>query len=626
MPTYEIFAAAARRLDRALAALAPRAAAAGVEPPDGQEWFDLLRNKLISQLDLPPLLVVAIVGGTNIGKSAIFNQLAGETASASSPLAAGTKHPVCLVPPDLADEALLARLFGPFVLHRWRAADDPLADAPEDRLYWRVGSSMPPKLLLLDVPDVDSDVEVNWRRARAVRQTADVLIAVLTQQKYNDAAVKQFFRAAVEADKPIIVVFNQCEIEADRDYWPQWLETFCEYTGARPESAYVIPHDRRAAEELRLPFFAIAPSSPLPTDQRSASGERPGARQADLRADLASLRFDAIKIRTFRGALGRVLDAERGVPAYFDEIRAAAADYAGSARALSATEMARVGWPTLPAGVLVDEIRDWWDEGRQEWSRAIHGFYRVLGRGVTWPVRAAWNSLTGPRSDPLVVFQRQEREVVVLAVEKLLDELGRLAEVGNATLRPRLARLLGGRARADLLDRVQAAHDNLPAVDAHYRDFLRGELDAWRTANPRAVRFLQSLDHAAALARPAISVALFFTGLHFAGDLAGQAAAHAAGATASHLATEAAITGGIAGGGEAIVSTTSEGVRQAAGRLFGRLQSRYAQQRAGWLADWLERELLGDLLAELRRGASVPDSPEFREAEAAVKELRNLGL
>ncbi len=109
-----------QRLDRALRALAPLAAAAGVAPPAGQEWFDLLRNKLLAQLDLPPLLVVAIVGGTNIGKSVIFNLLAGEVASASSPLAAGTKHPVCLVPPELADPALLGRLFEPFALHAWR--------------------------------------------------------------------------------------------------------------------------------------------------------------------------------------------------------------------------------------------------------------------------------------------------------------------------------------------------------------------------------------------------------------------------------------------------------------------------------------------------------------------------
>ena len=153
--------------------------------------------------------------------------------------------------------------------------------------------------------------------------------------------------------------------------------------------------------------------------------------------------------------------------------------------------------------------------------------------------------------------------------------------------------------------------------------FLRAELTPGGSSNPRAVRFLQSLDHAAALARPAITVALFFTGLHFAGDLVGQAAAHAASATAGHLAAEAAIAGGITGGGEALVSTTSEGVRQAAGRLFGRLQSRYAQQRAAWLAGWLESELLGELLADLRRGAEVPQGTAFRDVEAVAASLIN---
>ena len=212
-----------------------------------------------------------------------------------------------------------------------------------------------------------------------------------------------------------------------------------------------------------------------------------------------------------------------------------------------------------------------------------------------------------------------------MAVEKLLDELDRLAQVGNDTLRPRLRQLLGGHARATLLARVEAAHENLAAVDEDYRAFLRAELDAWRQSNPRAVRFLQSLDHAAALARPAITVGLFFTGLHFAGDLVGQAAAHAASTTAAHVATEAAIAGGITGGGEALVSGTSEGVRQAAGRLFGRLQSRYAQQRAGWLAEWLERELLGDLLADLRRGAEVPEGAAFQEVETALAVLAKSG-
>jgi hypothetical protein len=285
--------------------------------------------------------------------------------------------------------------------------------------------------------------------------------------------------------------------------------------------------------------------------------------------------------------------------------------------------MARVAWPTLPARVLVDEIRSWWDVGRPAWSRSIHGFYRTLGQGLTWPVRSI-RKMMGPAPDPLETFRRQEREAILLAVEKMLDELDRLSQVGNDTLRPRLLVLLSGNARERLLERVGRAHESLPAVDEDYRAFLRAELDAWRQASPRAVRFIRSLDHVAAVARPAITVLLFVSGWHVAGDLAGQAVAHAAGHTVGQLAQEAAIAGGITGGGEVLVTTTSEGVSQAAGRLFIRLQSRYAQQRAGWLASWLEHELLGGLLAHLRRGAEVPQSAAFRQVETSLQALRPL--
>jgi hypothetical protein len=244
-----------------------------------------------------------------------------------------------------------------------------------------------------------------------------------------------------------------------------------------------------------------------------------------------------------------------------------------------------------------------------------------LGQGITWPIRRVWQTSTSAEADPLAAFHRREREAIVLAVEKMLDELTRLSEVGNDTLRPKLLALLGGTARRELLARVEAAHAQLPDVDDDYRAFLRAELNAWREQSPAVVRFLQSLDHVAAVARPAISVLLVVSGWHVAGDLAGQAAAHAATHTVGQLVQEAAIAGGIAGGGEAIVSSTSEGVRQAAGRLFIRLQARYAQQRANWLAGWLEHELLGDVLAELRRGAEVPQHPAFRDAQALAESL-----
>jgi hypothetical protein len=604
--SFQTWAAKVGQLNEALAGLEPVAKAVGVPSPTGRQWLELLRTKLLPQLQSEPLLIVGIVGGTNIGKSLLFNHLAGELASAVSPLAAGTKHPVCLAPPDAADPGLLQRLFADFRLRAWASSDDPLRECPQDLLFWRVGRNVPPRLLLLDAPDVDSDARVNWHRARAIRQTADVLLAVLTQQKYNDAAVKQFFREAVEADKPIVVIFNQVDLQADQPYWPLWLETFCRETGARPELVYVVPLDRDAAENLRLPFHPVGPKADQP----------PGA-PSSLRDELAAMHFDAIKIRTFRGALGRVLDEEQGLPGWLREIRVAAGGFSAAAEALSATEMARVAWPSLPPRVLVDEIRDWWDVGRGAWSRNIHGFYRVLGKGVTWPVRAAWRTYQPETTDPLAPFHRQERDAILLAVEKMLDELDRLAQVGNETLRPRLQALLGGDARQQLLTRVEEAHARLPAVDDDYRRFLRDELDGWKDRNPRAMTLLRSLDQMAAIARPAITITLAVGG----GVLADHIVVQAAGHTAVELAKEAAITGGFTAGGEALVGSTTEGLRQTSARLFHRLQSQYAQRRAAWLAQWLENELLGGLLGELRQGAGVPASREFVRVEECLAEF-----
>src|SRR5947208_4803357 len=244
-------------LHDALGRLAPLAESLGVASPAADEWFGLLEQKLIPQTTGEPWLVAAIVGGTNIGKSLIFNQLAGEEASAVSPLAAGTRHPVCLVPRGFADEATLTRLFPGFELRPWRSADDALDDGPAHLLFWRPSDCVPPQLLLLDTPDIDSDAEVNWERAERIGHAADVLVAVLTQQKYNDAAVKRFFRKAAEADKPVIALFNQCDLAEDRDYWPQWLRTFIGETGAEAMLVYVTPYDRAAAKDRTLPFFDV---------------------------------------------------------------------------------------------------------------------------------------------------------------------------------------------------------------------------------------------------------------------------------------------------------------------------------------------------------------------------------
>lgn len=612
MKNFQTCAAELRRLSGGLAALADAAGALGVPRPDGAEWYELLRHKLLPQADTEPVLVVAVVGGTNIGKSCVFNHLSGEAASAVSPLAAGTRHPVCLAPPHRAREDELARLFEGFTLRRWTSEQDPLSTADEHLLFWREGRHVPPRLLLLDTPDIDSDVPVNWQRADVIRQAADVLVAVLTQQKYNDAAVKQFFRKAAEADKPAIVVFNQCDLVEDRPYWPKWLSTFVDETGAEPpEFVYVVPHDRQAATQLRLPFYSVGRDGTEPPHQRGSS----------LRDDLASLHFDAIKLRTLRGALGRVVDRAAGAPAWLARVRAASREFAEAAAALGRADQARINWPTLPAHLLVDEIRGWWDDQRSGWSRQIHGAYRQVGRGLAAVGQRAWQWLRGPADDPLEGFASREREVVVRAVQIKLDELERLAQVGNDTLRPRLRALLAGARRHELIDQLSAAHAALPPLDDDYRQFVRAELEAWSRRHPQAVGWLRSLDHVLAMARPAVTLSLVLTGFALpATAVLGTTAAHVVGHVAAETATAVLVTGG----GEAAVSMAGEAAAQTAARLWQRFEDEYTRRRAQWLDAWLDEHLLAGLLGELKAGATLPESAAYREAEAALGELAAL--
>src|SRR5882724_9605163 len=139
----ERLAAGLRMLDRAAGLLQ-------LAPLEGRDWYESLHRKLIPQLVGQPFIVAAVVGGTNIGKSVIFNHLAGDRVSATSPLASGTKHPVCLVPVGFEKQHDLAIIFQGFELHEWTEADAALKNCPEDRLFWKTSPALPPNLLVLD--------------------------------------------------------------------------------------------------------------------------------------------------------------------------------------------------------------------------------------------------------------------------------------------------------------------------------------------------------------------------------------------------------------------------------------------------------------------------------------------
>ena len=333
----------------------------------GQDWYELLVRKLIPQLGDDSFLVVAVVGGTNIGKSVIFNHLAGFRASATSPLASGTKHATVLLPPGFARQHTLRDIFPGFDLQSWDNAEQALAEDDRHLLFWRErdveaheDQQLPDNLLILDTPDVDSVARVNWERADHIRQTADVLVAVLTQQKYNDAAVKEFFRKAAIENKLVLLVFNQCLLPEDEEYWPIWVETFCSETGIRPAALFIAPSDRRAAEANALPFYERP--WPLPSAYTPPADDQPH----DLMRELSELRFGEIKLQTLLGSLKQLTDSDVGIPEWLNQIRERASSFSDAAEILSTNRLARIErWPNVPNRALIEQIRLWWGQQRE---------------------------------------------------------------------------------------------------------------------------------------------------------------------------------------------------------------------------------------------------------------------
>lgn len=596
-------------------------------PLAGREWFELLRQKLIPQLGEQAFLVVAVVGGTNIGKSVIFNHLAGSRASATSPLASGTKHATCLVPEGFDVQHNLKDVFPDFELHEWSDASLALEECDTHRLFWRVAKELPPSLLVLDTPDIDSDARVNWVRADAVRRSADVLIAVLTQQKYNDAAVKEFFRKAGDEDKAVLIVFNQCLLPEDEPYWPIWLDTFCRETHIQPDAVYITPNDRRAAEDLRLPFYERQIPASVAGEQSTvpfAEPIAPNNTPRNLAADLAKLRFREIRMRTLLGSLHELIHPQRGIPGYLREIRVASEDLSRTATRLTTDSVVQVrNWPSPANALLVAEIRQWWHAHQDGWARTINAAYNTVGSGLLWPIRAARRALQGEPDPPMEEYRNREWLAVLGVVEELFDKLQWMADSGNDIIRPRLEAILKGEARSRLLTLLKGQHDAID-FEAELTQVVDAEMKNLRTTKPDLFGMYRQLNNVSAAMRPMTSVVLFSIGFGPAGEMVAPFLGHAAASAVVHVFADVAGGATAAIAGEAAVSgaaSSGTGMLQA---WFHRLHSAFTAQRASWLTRIVHAELLGALPEELNVAAGLSTSPSFTEVQKCLTQLAEI--
>lgn len=221
----------------------------------------LLEGKLAPELStacgLP--LFVGIQGGTNVGKSTVFNAVCGKILSPSLVTASATKHPLLF-----AHERHRATLLAPGSLGDVCCEElaDPkqLITAPEkvDIAYATFHDD--PALegvVVLDSPDFDSSLLSNAVVAARVAALSDVTVFVTSSQKYADRALVEELARLLQLKGRVVLVLNQVDEEiVFRTLVDDLRETLAARMGGKkpPLEAIQIPRvdSRHPEDKIRL--------------------------------------------------------------------------------------------------------------------------------------------------------------------------------------------------------------------------------------------------------------------------------------------------------------------------------------------------------------------------------------
>ncbi len=347
---------------------------------------------------------VAILGPTQVGKSTVVNLLCGADAATVSPLAGFTVHACAfaLAPRDTALGWLQGALKGytrmaPQALRRDELACYGLAVLPAPPAAgpgWR-------DTVIWDTPDFDSVRSEHYSRAvLEVVALADLLVLVLSKEKYSDQAVWQMVRLLAPLGRPMLVCVNKLGGESEAAVLASLRQRLSEFHPTAEDVAVVV----------------------LP--------QRPGGSpQRDLADDAATGRLRL----ALAGQLGRCERAARsiGTRAY---LRAGWPQWVAPLRE---TLAARASWRAAGSAAVEGALRRYresfldHDERFDSFRRALVELLRMLeipafahsvGRLrqlLTWPARqlaAAW----GARGNAAAVSAIGNEE---LMLRDLLDEL-----------------------------------------------------------------------------------------------------------------------------------------------------------------------------------------------------------
>lgn len=385
-----------------------------------------IRRDLLPRLGTDaPLLLVAIAGPNNVGKSTLFNALVGATLSPARPEGGLTKQCLAAAHPDTWTGELkdfLARRYDILLVPVGSPApvDQP---GPAGRLYLVLADAVPRGLLVMDTPDFDSVYRDNRERAEALLVTVDVLVFVVSRQTYQNAALVDFLRTAVGHGRPYLLVYNEAtREEVARGH----LEKLAADVGRPPLGRYLAPHQPEVeAGEKPLSTFPLDGGPTL----SALLGEAEHARALKAQALQASLRDARWELEALaRASENAAHEPERLRQRLRHELLAV-----GQRAALKG----------VPADVLIDAFRDELD-ARSTFHRYVRLPFRAVATALTFVSRKVRESFVGPQPTAAPVVEATDatlRDGVRRLVDLFAPEVA--AWHGDATTRAKLSEAFG---------------------------------------------------------------------------------------------------------------------------------------------------------------------------------------
>ncbi len=465
---------------------------------DTSGWANLLTYKLVPHLAGEGCLIAAVAGGTNSGKSTVFNTLLGAAISPVVPTAAATRHPVIAAHPDRARQCLEGKLVPEFKPAPWKAPGDALADGqPDGRLFVAAREGLGNRLALLDTPDIDSIEKRHWAVAEHIRAAGDVVIAVLTGEKYRDERVVDFFRDALASGRMVVPLMNKAD----------------------PSGDFAIA--RRQLDEFRADVATEAPAFLLPLrigDTEACSTIRSADGVTDLRTYLEELDVPAIKHRVYRDTVAHFAEAATEFLERAEQmgavLKGVADEFEGRATAFAAR------YDPAPGAAVGGLFHEFVQRKRGAVRRLIGATSGAVARGVTavaktvtgaFHKRGTLDTAHEPCSDAELRTVHQE------AIENITRDLARSYVESSRNLREPAAHLLiGAFDTLDVDEALRAVITDVLRTASVSEDFRRHAnltLEAWWSDHKGKRRALEALDTLLAAVPAAIAAPIsIYTG------------------------------------------------------------------------------------------------------------------